>query len=124
MRALSESRTETKTVPVFGTWRPAPSWLLAKATPKQRSRPITSPVERISGPEQHVDAREAGEREHRFLHAICGRSFGVRPNVARLSPAMIRAAILAIGLADHLGDERHRARGAGIDLQHVDRRRP
>ena len=33
---------------------------------------------------------------------------------------MMREAILAMRLADDLGDERHRARGARIDFEHVD----
>ena len=33
---------------------------------------------------------------------------------------MMRAAILAIGLADGLGDEGHGAAGARVDLQHED----
>jgi hypothetical protein len=33
---------------------------------------------------------------------------------------MMRAAILAIGLADDLGDEGHGARGARVDFEHVD----
>ena len=48
--SLSESLTEMNTVPASGNFVPPPSWLLAKATAKSRSMPITSPVERISGP--------------------------------------------------------------------------
>jgi len=47
---LSDSRRETNTVPDFGTLDPAPSWLFAKASGNERATPITSPVERISGP--------------------------------------------------------------------------
>src|SRR6202023_135841 len=50
IRVLSMSRTETKTVPLRGTRVPPPSWLLANATSNERSMPITSLVERISGP--------------------------------------------------------------------------
>ena len=67
MPALSSSRTETNSVPERGRSTPAPSWLLAKASAKSRSRPITSPVDFISGPEQGVDAGEAGEGEDGFL---------------------------------------------------------
>ena len=47
---LSWSLTETNTTPSTGTLLPAPSCDLAKARPKSMSRPMTSPVERISGP--------------------------------------------------------------------------
>ena len=70
---------------------------------------------------QHgVDAGEAREREHRFLDRAVLNARRPSLKLARLSPAMMRAAILATGNADHLGDEGHRARGARIDLQHVD----
>ena len=39
---------------------PAAIWLLAKASPKVRSMPITSPVERISGPEHARRPRGTG----------------------------------------------------------------
>ena len=50
MRGLSPSRTETNTVPLRGRREPPPIWLLAKATSNERSIPITSPVDFISGP--------------------------------------------------------------------------
>ena len=50
MRGLSASLTETKTVPSRGSREPPPIWLLAKATAKEWSMPITSPVDFISGP--------------------------------------------------------------------------
>src|SRR6185312_12283849 len=49
-RSLSPSLTEKNTVPEVGSLVPAPIWLLAKARAKLASTPITSPVERISGP--------------------------------------------------------------------------
>ncbi len=48
--ALSESRTEMKALPGAGAPMPAASCARAKAAPKLRPTPITSPVERISGP--------------------------------------------------------------------------
>jgi len=65
--ALSWSLTDTNTTPSSGTLLPAPSCDLAKARPKSESRPMTSPVERHLGSQDHVDAGEAGEREDRFL---------------------------------------------------------
>ena len=49
-RALSPLLTVSTTVPEAGKREPAPSWLLSIASPKVRPTPITSPVERISGP--------------------------------------------------------------------------
>ena len=37
-------------MPAIGSRLPAAAWLFAKASPNERSIPITSPVERISGP--------------------------------------------------------------------------
>src|SRR5262249_4415668 len=50
MRSLSSSRTETNTVPSRGRRAPPPSWLLTNAISNERSIPITSPVDFISGP--------------------------------------------------------------------------
>ncbi len=47
---LSRLATETNTVPEVGRADPARSCDLAKAVPKSASMPITSPVDRISGP--------------------------------------------------------------------------
>ena len=106
-------------MPDFGGRDPAPSWLLAKATANERSIPITSPVERISGPKHRIDAGEAGEREHRFLDPdmieLVEREIERGERFAGHHPACD----LGDRLADHLGDERHRARGARIDLEHV-----
>jgi hypothetical protein len=48
--ALSLSLTVTHTVPADGSGWPAESAALANAMPNDSSKPITSPVERISGP--------------------------------------------------------------------------
>jgi len=47
---LSLFLTETKTRPDFGSLRPAAWYAFANARPRSSSIPITSPVERISGP--------------------------------------------------------------------------
>ena len=47
---LSRSASDRNTVPASGSRVPAAIWLLAKASPKVTSTPMTSPVERISGP--------------------------------------------------------------------------
>jgi hypothetical protein len=49
-RSLSLFFTVITTVPLRGRREPAPSWLLSMASPKVRPAPITSPVDRISGP--------------------------------------------------------------------------
>ena len=48
--ALSESVTVMKTVPCCGSGTPAAACALANAVGKSRAMPMTSPVERISGP--------------------------------------------------------------------------
>jgi hypothetical protein len=61
---------------------------------------MTSPVERISGPSMRVDAGEPGKREDGFLDGDVRSSFAAHAaegRRVRLSPAMTRAAILAIG---------------------------
>ena len=97
MRGLSSSRTETNTVPLTGTFEPAPSWLLAKAMSKERSRPMTSPVERISGPSSTSTPGKRAKGKTASLTPTWSSAAGLSPKLARLSPAMIRAAILAIG---------------------------
>ncbi len=47
---LSRLATETKTLPLVGSAPYAPDCALAYAVPKTLSMPMTSPVERISGP--------------------------------------------------------------------------
>ncbi len=72
--------------------------------------------------EQHVDAGEAGEGEHRLLHrdvALHGRS-GAEPEALQRLAGHDAGGDLRDLRADHLGDERHRAGGARIDLEHVD----
>ena len=73
------------------------------------------------GAEQRVDAGEAGEREHRLLDrdVVVARS-RFRSKPASGSPAMTSAPILANGVPIGLGDERHGARGARVDLEDVD----
>ena len=77
-------------------------WLLANARPNVVSMPMTSPVDRISGPRIGVDAREAVERQDRLLHRRCDRRrpAGSRPSLrssASVAPTITRAATLASG---------------------------
>ena len=62
-----------------GSGLPAAVWLLPKASSKLASMPITSPVERISGPEHGVDLGEAVERQHRLLHRDVAVGSPARP---------------------------------------------
>ena len=70
-------------MPAVGSAVPAPIWLLPNAVAKLAAMPMTSPVERISGPEDGVDAGELREREHRLLDRdVLGRHFLDRPSRA------------------------------------------
>ena len=121
MRGLSASRTETNTVPARGRSVPPPIWLLAKAISNERVE-----AHHLAGrfhlrAEHGVDAGEAREREHRLLD---------RDDACRSARAEVEAGEAFAGhdarrdlgdrQADHLGDERHGARGARVDLEHVD----
>ena len=96
---MSASRTETNTAPDFGGREPAPIWLLAKATSNVRSMPITSPVERISGPSTVSTPGKRANGKHRLLDPdMAELARASRSKAASGSPAMTRLAILAIGL--------------------------
>ncbi len=125
MRDLSASRTETNTVPVFGTRVPPPSWLLAKAMSNAGETHDLAGRFHLRA-EYGVDfVAEAGEREHRLLDAdmLCGARFEM---LRRELEACQRFAghdarrDFRNRNTNHLGDERHRARGARIDFEHVD----
>ena len=69
---LSRLATETKILPSVGRALFAAAWLLAKAVSKCLSMPMTSPVERISGPSRESTTlpsggAEAAEGQHRLL---------------------------------------------------------
>ena len=77
--------------------------------------------------EQRVDAGEAGEREDRFLDGdvlqlarIGLLAIGGKGRVERLT-GHDAGGDLGDRRADGLGDEGHRARGARVDFEHVDR---
>ena len=111
---LSRSATETNTVPDSGMPPYAASWLFANARGKSRSMPMTSPVERISGPSTEstrlpVLGAEALERQHGLLHgdrrvqrharAVDARAAGPRPSSSAIvAPTMMRAAAFASGM--------------------------
>ena len=95
MRGLSSSRTETNTVPARGRLVPPPIWLLAKAISNEPSMPITSPVDFISGPSTVSTPGKRAKGNTASFTARCLGCAGLRPKDCRLSPAMMRAAILA-----------------------------
>ena len=83
---------------------PAAIWLLAKARPNVRSMPITSPVERISGPSsESTSGKRSNGRTASFTLTWPGagrRRRASRPSArssASVAPSMARAAILASG---------------------------
>ena len=90
------------TVPLAGSRVPAASWLLAKARPNVTSTPMTSPVERISGPRTASDSGKREKGSTASFTAMWPLRTGAarRPSArssARVSPAMIQAASLASG---------------------------
>src|SRR5262249_5609865 len=79
-----------------GGGRP-PIWLLAKAMAKLRSMPITSPVDFISGPSTVSTPGKRANGKTASLTPMWSNGAALRPKLASVSPAMIRAAILATG---------------------------
>ena len=87
-----------KTVPLTGSMVPAPSWDLAKARAKSWSRPMTSPVERISGPSRISTPGKRANGNTASLTAVCGGLGPASGKLFSLSPAITRAAILAMAV--------------------------
>ena len=103
---LSRSASERNTEPRSGSLLPTAVWLLAKATPKVRSMPMTSPVERISGPRRVSTPKRSKGSAASFTAtcpppsapALAGMSPSARSS-ASVAPTMSRAATLASGTA-------------------------
>ena len=112
---LSRLAIETNTLPLVGSEPNAAAWALANAVPKSASKPITSPVDFISGPSTvstllAVGGAEPVERHHRLLDrdrrvrrqvaavALGGQQPSARSS-AIVSPSITRAAALASGVA-------------------------
>jgi hypothetical protein len=104
---LSRSARERNTVPESGRRVPAAIWLLAKARPNVLSTPMTSPVERISGPSsvstpgKRSNGRTASltltwSSAGTWPTAFRGRSPSVL-SWARVCPTITRAATMARG---------------------------
>ena len=96
---MSASVTVMKTVPARGSGAPAAACALANAVGKSRATPMTSPVERISGPST---ASEPAKRSNGSTASLTqtwsvGIASAGRPRSAMRSPSMIRQAIFASG---------------------------
>ena len=123
---MSSSRTETKTVPERGRSTPAPSCDLAKASAKSVSRPMTSPVDFISGPSSVSTPGKRAKGKHGFLDRDVLELGGV-DLLAVMGEGGVEAFAghdarrdLGDRAADGLGDEGHGARGARVDFEDVD----
>src|SRR6266511_4109043 len=102
---LSRFATETKTVPPPGRAAPVACWALARASPRLGAIPITSPVERISGPSTVSTPGNLPNGRTAALTATWGIRRCAPPNAsmssarrsARRAPAMTLAASFASG---------------------------
>jgi len=74
------------------------AWVFAKAIPRSSSSPITSPVERISGPSVIVaPGKRTKGKTASFTHQWRGERSRVKPRSLSLQPVMTLAASLASG---------------------------
>jgi hypothetical protein len=96
--ALSGSFTVMMTRPSLGRCVPAEICALANAIPNESSKPIASPVERISGPSSGSTSGSLLKGKTASFTATppTGISSG-SPKLASFSPTISRAAILASG---------------------------
>ena len=136
------SLTDRNTRPASGRIVPAPIWALRKAKAKVRSQPMTSPVERISGPRtgstpgkrakgrtasltlnQGVfgSARVSGSaRGKRAVGADAGGVGGAHREVRQGLTGHQAGGDGGDGAVGGLGDEGHGAAGAGVHFKDVD----
>ena len=98
-RGLSPFLTVMQTVPRVGRREPAPSWLFSIASPKVRPAPMTSPVDRISGPRMGSTPGNLLNGKTASLTEKYGGTTSPRTFFWLASdwPTMQRAAILASG---------------------------
>ncbi len=118
---LSPSATVMNTVPWLGSLAPAAAWALANAVGKSAAIPITSPVERISGPSsESAPAKRLNGSTASLTHTW--PSAGVARGRSRSAIALAEhdpAGELGQRQADRLGHERDRPRGTRVGLDHV-----
>ena len=89
-------------MPLSGSRLPAAAWLFTNASPNERSMPMTSPVERISGPRIVSTSGKRPNGRTASLTETCPPVAGscrypLARSSARVAPTMSRAAILARG---------------------------
>src|SRR3954452_9969733 len=97
---LSLSVTVMNAVPESGSAAPAAACALAKAVGKSRATPITSPVERISGPRRASAPSKRSNGSTASLTEMWPARIGSsgRSRSARRSPSITRQATLASGI--------------------------
>src|SRR3954452_22879511 len=97
---LSLSVTVMNAVPESGSAAPAAAWALANAVGKSRATPITSPVERISGPRRASAPSKRSNGSTASLTEMWPARIGSsgRSRSARRSPSITRQATLASGI--------------------------
>mmetsp|Transcript_4743 Transcript_4743/g.14604 ORF Transcript_4743/g.14604 Transcript_4743/m.14604 type:complete len:324 (-) Transcript_4743:599-1570(-) len=96
---LERSLTDTKTVPLLGRRCMAASSALANAMGRLRSMPITSPVERISGPSKVSAPANLSKGSTASLTATWGGIISsVKPISSSVLPDMTSEAYVASGL--------------------------
>ncbi len=97
-RSLWRELTLTKTRPEFGMVTPAANWLFAKAIGNVSAIPMTSPVDRISGPRTMSTPANFRNGNTLSLTETCeGSGSEVSPSSASFEPAMTLAAMFATG---------------------------
>ena len=95
---LSESVTVRNTVPPLGSCVPTAACAFANAVGKSAATPITSPVERISGPSSaSAPAKRSNGSTASFTDTWPLSVFSGSPIVASFSPSITRQASLASG---------------------------
>ena len=96
--ALSASFTVTMRLPgSSGSTLPADTWALAKAMPKESSKPMTSPVDRISGPRRVSTSKRLKGNAASFTATPGTSGSSGMFRSANRSPAITRAASRASG---------------------------
>ena len=119
---LSASRTLRNARPPAGSARPAARSAFANAVAKSAPLAITSPVERISGPSTGSAPGKRDERQHGRLDVVAGagRALGRQVELGERGARGEAAGGVDEVDAGRLRGERHGARGARVDLEHVD----
>src|SRR3954447_2117690 len=97
---LSLSVTVMNAVPVSGSAAPAAACALANAVGKSRATPMTSPVERISGPSTASEPSKRSNGSTASLTDTWSERIGSagRSRSAKRSPSITRQAIFATGM--------------------------